>query len=153
MNRKVAIVMGSKSDEEIMKNAGETLKEFGIEYEQFIISAHRNPEKTAEFSKSARDKGFFAIIAGAGYAAHLAGVIASHTTLPILAVPLDSSPLKGVDSLYAMVMMPSGIPVAVFTVGKAGAKNAAIFAIEMLAVNDEGIALKLKEMRDGWNKN
>jgi len=153
MNRKVAIVMGSKSDEEIMKSAGETLDAFKIEYEQFIMSAHRNPEKTAEFSKNARDKGFFAIIAGAGYAAHLAGVIASHTTLPVLAVPLDSSPLKGVDSLYAMVMMPSGIPAAVFTIGKAGAKNAAIFAAEILSINDEKTALKLKEMRDDWNKN
>lgn len=152
MNRKVAIVMGSKSDEEMMRGASETLKDFGIEFEQFIMSAHRNPEKTAEFSKKARENGFFAIIAGAGYAAHLAGVIASHTTLPVLAVPLDTSPLKGIDSLYAMVMMPSGIPAAVFTVGKAGAKNAAIFAAEMLSVADEKIELKLKEMRDGWNK-
>ena len=116
------------------------------------MSAHRNPAKVAEFASGAKANGYSAIIAGAGYAAHLAGVIASHTTLPVLAVPLDSSPLSGIDSLYATVMMPSGIPVAVFTVGKAGAKNAAIFAAEMLAVKDESIAGKISEMRNEWNK-
>lgn len=149
---KVAVLMGSKSDMEAMKGASETLEKFGIEYEVKIMSAHRNPDKVAKFASNARNEGYSAIIAGAGYAAHLAGVIASHTILPVLAVPLDSSPLSGLDSLYATVMMPSGIPVAVFTVGKAGAKNAAIFAAEMLAVSDENIAGRIREMRNEWNK-
>lgn len=149
---KVAVLMGSKSDMEAMKGASETLEKFGIEYEVKIMSAHRNPDKVAKFASNAHNEGYSAIIAGAGYAAHLAGVIASHTILPVLAVPLDSSPLSGLDSLYATVMMPSGIPVAVFTVGKAGAKNAAIFAAEMLAVSDGNIAGKIREMRNEWNK-
>ncbi len=149
---KIAVVMGSKSDMEAMKGASEILEKFGIEHEVKVMSAHRNPAKVAEFASGAKANGYSAIIAGAGYAAHLAGVIASHTTLPVLAVPLDSSPLSGIDSLYATVMMPSGIPVAVFTVGKAGAKNAAIFAAEMLAVKDESIAGKISEMRNEWNK-
>jgi len=116
-----------------------------------IMSAHRNPDKVKEFSSKARENGYKAIICGAGYAAHLAGVVASHTTLPVLAVPIDSSSLKGIDSLYASVMMPSGIPVAVFTIGKTGAKNAAIFAVEMFAVSDSETESRLKKMRDGWN--
>ncbi len=148
---KIAIVMGSKSDKDIMQGAVDILEKFNIEHEVFIMSAHRNPAKVAEFAKNAEKNGFKAIIAGAGYAAHLAGVIASHTLIPILAVPIDSSPLKGVDSLYASVMMPSGIPVAVFTIGKAGAKNAAIFACEMLANNNSDLKQKLIDYRNEWN--
>jgi len=150
---KIAIVMGSKSDKEIMDNAEKVLKDFGIEYEVFILSAHRTPHKVKDFAENAKQNGFDLIIVGAGYAAHLGGVIASYTLLPILAVPIDSSPLKGIDSLYASVMMPSGIPVAVFTIGKAGAKNAAIFAAEIIARSDEKIKNKLIEMRNEWNKN
>jgi phosphoribosylaminoimidazole carboxylase PurE protein len=151
MQGKIAILMGSESDRETMSSAETTLKEFGIECDVLIMSAHRNPDKVKEFSSKARENGYKAIICGAGYAAHLAGVVASHTTLPVLAVPIDSSSLKGIDSLYASVMMPSGIPVAVFTIGKTGAKNAAIFAVEMFAVSDGETESKLKKMRDGWN--
>lgn len=151
MQGKIAILMGSESDRETMSSAETTLKEFGIECDVLIMSAHRNPDKVKEFSSKARENGYKAIICGAGYAAHLAGVVASHTTLPVLAVPIDSSSLKGIDSLYASVMMPSGIPVAVFTIGKTGAKNAAIFAAEMFAVSDSETESRLKKMRDGWN--
>ncbi|HAV91600.1 TPA: 5-(carboxyamino)imidazole ribonucleotide mutase [candidate division WOR-3 bacterium] len=151
MQGKIAILMGSESDRETMSSAETTLKEFGIECDVLIMSAHRNPDKVKEFSSKARENGYKAIICGAGYAAHLAGVVASHTTLPVLAVPIDSSSLKGIDSLYASVMMPSGIPVAVFTIGKTGAKNAAIFAVEMFAVSDSETESRLKKMRDGWN--
>lgn len=151
MNFKIAIIMGSESDKEAMIGAEEILSEFGVLFETFVMSAHRNPDKVSAFSSKAKENGYCAIICGAGYAAHLAGAVAAKTTLPVLAVPLESSPLKGIDSLYSSVMMPSGIPVAVFTIGKAGAKNAAIFALEMLAVRDENISLKLKKMRDGWN--
>lgn len=149
---KIAILMGSDSDREAMSSAESALKDFGIPFDVFVMSAHRNPGKVQDFSYKARENGYRAIICGAGYAAHLAGVVASHTTLPVLAVPLDSSPLGGVDSLYASVMMPAGIPVAVFTIGKAGAKNAAIFAAEMLSSEDKSLEEKLKKMRDGWNQ-
>ncbi len=149
---KVAVIMGSKSDKEIMKKCTEMLDYFNIDYDELIMSAHRTPEKVREFAVNAQNNNYAVIIAGAGYAAHLGGVIASHTLLPVLAVPIDSSPLNGIDSLYASVMMPSGVPVAVFTVGKAGAKNAAVFAAEMFAVGDESIRRKLIEMRDEWKK-
>ncbi|MDI6701172.1 MAG: 5-(carboxyamino)imidazole ribonucleotide mutase [bacterium] len=149
---KVAILMGSENDRVIMSNTEKVFENFGVEYETFVISAHRNPLKVQEFSTKARDNGFSAIICGAGYAAHLAGVVASYTTLPVLAVPLDSSPLKGVDSLYSMVMMPSGIPVATFAIGSAGAKNAAIFAIEMLSVTDGSLKEKLDKYRQSFNR-
>ena len=149
---KVAVIMGSKSDKEIMKKCTEMLDYFNIDYDELIMSAHRTPEKVREFAVNAQNNNYAVIIAGAGYAAHLGGVIASHTLLPVLAVPIDSSPLNGIDSLYASVMMPSGVPVAVFTVGKAGAKNAAVFAAEMFAVGDESIRRKLIEMRDELKK-
>ncbi|MGE3062146.1 MAG: 5-(carboxyamino)imidazole ribonucleotide mutase [bacterium] len=152
MQEKIAIIMGSDSDREVMSSAESTLKEFEIEFDVLVMSAHRNPNKVRDFAMKARENGYAAIICGAGYSAHLAGVVASHTTLPVLAVPIDSSPLKGVDSLYSSVMMPSGIPVAVFTIGKAGAKNAAIFAVELLSVNSPDMESKLKKMRDGWNR-
>ena len=128
----VGIVMGSSSDIEIMEEAARVLKEFGIPYEMTIASAHRSPKRTSEYAKSAVERGLEVIIAGAGSAAHLAGVIASETILPIIGVPIDSSPLKGLDSLLSTVQMPAGIPVATMAIGKAGAKNAGIFAAEIL---------------------
>ncbi|MDD5605357.1 MAG: 5-(carboxyamino)imidazole ribonucleotide mutase [Dehalococcoidales bacterium] len=144
---KVAIVMGSKSDAEIMQAAADILEKFGVNYEFFTISAHRTPEKAREFASSAQNQGFEVIIAGAGYAAHLPGVIASWTTLPVIGVPLASSDLKGLDSLYAIVQMPAGIPVATVTIGKAGAKNAAYLAAEILAIKYPEIAKQLKIYR------
>ncbi|MDD5486046.1 MAG: 5-(carboxyamino)imidazole ribonucleotide mutase [Dehalococcoidales bacterium] len=144
---KVAIVMGSKSDAEIMQNAADVLDSFGISYQFFTISAHRTPDKAREFAMSAREQGFEIIIAGAGYAAHLPGVIASWTTLPVIGVPISSSDLNGVDALYAIVQMPAGIPVATVTIGKSGAKNAAHLAAEILALKDVKLTDKLKKYR------
>ena len=145
--RKVAIVMGSNSDAEIMQNTADVLDDFGIDYQFFTISAHRTPEKAREFGVSAQEQGFEVIIAGAGYAAHLPGVIASWTTLPVIGVPLASSDLNGTDSLYAIVQMPAGIPVATVTIGKSGAKNAAYLAAEILALKYPEIARQLKIYR------
>ncbi|MDD2252084.1 MAG: 5-(carboxyamino)imidazole ribonucleotide mutase [Dehalococcoidales bacterium] len=145
---KVAIVMGSKSDAEVMQNAIDILDKFGIASEIFTISAHRTPEKARQFASSAREQGFEVVIAGAGYAAHLPGVIASWTTLPVIGVPLASSDLNGLDSLYAIVQMPAGIPVATVTVGKAGAKNAAYLAAEILSLKYSEIENKLKIYRE-----
>ncbi|MDD2471405.1 MAG: 5-(carboxyamino)imidazole ribonucleotide mutase [Dehalococcoidales bacterium] len=145
--RKVAIVMGSNSDAEIMQNAADVLDDFDIDYQFFTISAHRTPEKAREFGVSAQEQGFEVIIAGAGYAAHLPGVIASWTTLPVIGVPLASSDLNGTDSLYAIVQMPAGIPVATVTIGKSGAKNAAYLAAEILALKYPEIARQLKIYR------
>lgn len=145
---KVAIVMGSKSDAEIMQNAVNILDKFGIASEVFTISAHRTPEKARQFASSAREQGFEVIIAGAGYAAHLPGVIASWTTLPVIGVPLASSDLNGLDSLYAIVQMPAGIPVATVTVGRAGAKNAAYLAAEILSLKYSEIANQLIKYRE-----
>lgn len=149
----VAIIMGSDSDLEIMKEAAEALKEFGIPYEMQVLSAHRSPELVSEFASKARDKGLQVIIAGAGGAAHLAGVVAAHTTLPVIGVPINSTPLNGLDSLLATVQMPAGIPVATVAVGKAGAHNAAILAVQMLSLSDPELAKKLtalkKRLSDG----
>ncbi len=143
----VGIVMGSDSDLDIMKGAEAVFKEFGVGCEMTIASAHRTPEKTATYTQTAEGRGIKVIIAGAGYAAHLAGVIAAHTILPVIGVPLSASSLDGMDSLLAMVQMPSGIPVATVTIGKAGAKNAALLAIQMLALSDETLNQKLKDYR------
>lgn len=143
----VGIVMGSSSDIEIMEEAAKVLKEFGIPYEMTIASAHRSPKRTSEYAKSAVERGLEVIIAGAGSAAHLAGVIASETILPIIGVPIDSSPLKGLDSLLSTVQMPAGIPVAAMAIGKAGAKNAGIFAAEILATKHPEILEKLINYR------
>jgi 5-(carboxyamino)imidazole ribonucleotide mutase len=140
--------MGSKSDAEVMQNAIDILDKFGIASEIFTISAHRTPEKARQFASSAREQGFEVVIAGAGYAAHLPGVIASWTTLPVIGVPLASSDLNGLDSLYAIVQMPAGIPVATVTVGKAGAKNAAYLAAEILSLKYSEIENKLKIYRE-----
>ncbi len=145
---KAAIVMGSTSDAEVMALAKEYLQYFGIESEVFTLSAHRTPEQTADFAKNAEARGFSAIIAGAGMAAHLPGVIASMTTVPVIGVPLAGSALNGVDALYAIVQMPKGVPVATMAIGKAGAANAAIYVAQMLSLTNESIKEKLKQFRD-----
>ncbi len=147
MSARVLIVMGSDSDLPVMQGAGKLLKEFDIPYSITVSSAHRTPERTLTIVKDAEKNGVEVIIAGAGAAAHLAGVIASHTILPVIGVPVDSSPLGGVDALYSTVQMPPGIPVAAMAVGKAGAKNAAILAAQILALGDGKIAGALKEYR------
>ena len=144
MKPKVLIIMGSDSDLPVMEEAEKVLREFKIPYDITIASAHRSPERTVRIAKGAEKKGIEVIIAGAGSAAHLAGVIAAHTILPVIGVPVDSSPLKGVDALYSTVQMPPGIPVAAMAVGKAGAKNAAIFAAQILRAKDARIAKILK---------
>ena len=139
----VAIVMGSDSDLEIMNEAAKSLESFGIAYEIDVTSAHRAPRKTSEFARAAAGRGIKIIIAGAGGAAHLAGVIAAETTLPVIGVPIPSTSLQGMDSLLATVQMPAGIPVATVAVGKAGATNAGILAAQMLALSDKALADKL----------
>jgi 5-(carboxyamino)imidazole ribonucleotide mutase len=141
----VSIVMGSDSDLEIMRETGKALEEFGIGYEIDVTSAHRSPERTAEFARKARERGIRGIIAGAGGAAHLAGVIAAHTTLPVIGVPIPSTSLQGMDSLLATVQMPAGIPVATVAIGKAGATNAGILAAQIIGIGDESVAAKLRE--------
>ncbi len=147
MKPKVLIVMGSDSDFPVMEEAGKILEQFNISYEITVSSAHRTPERTFKLIKNAEKNGVEVIIAGAGAAAHLAGVIASHTILPVIGVPIDSSPLKGVDALYSTVQMPPGVPVAAMAIGKAGAKNSAIFAAQILGVKDPIIASALKDYR------
>src|SRR5438309_8800967 len=142
-NPRVSIVMGSDSDLEIMREAGKALDEFGIAYEMDVTSAHRSPDRTAEFARQAAGRGIRVIIAGAGGAAHLAGVIAAESTLPVIGVPIPSSALQGMDSLLATVQMPAGIPVATVAIGKAGATNAGILAAQMLALSDPELAKKL----------
>ena len=145
MSKKVAVIMGSDSDFPVVKGCVKTLKSFGVPVEVRVLSAHRTPEEAAEFSRSARDKGFGVIIAAAGKAAHLAGVLAAHTTLPVIGIPIKSSTLDGLDALLATVQMPKGIPVA--TVAIDGADNAASLAIQMLALSDEALAEKLAEYK------
>ncbi|MCC7431143.1 5-(carboxyamino)imidazole ribonucleotide mutase [bacterium] len=149
---KVGILMGSTSDLEVMKNCEDYLKWFGIEFETHVISAHRNPEKCSGFAKNAKENGFSILIGAAGMAAHLPGVLASLTTLPVIGVPLAGSELSGVDALYSIVQMPAGIPVATVAIGKAGAKNAAILAAQILALNNNSIAEKLLEFKNNGCK-
>ena len=144
----VAIVMGSDSDLEIMREAGKALDEFGIPYEMDVTSAHRSPVRTSEFARNAATRGIRVIIAGAGGAAHLAGVIAAETTLPVIGVPIPSTSLGGLDSLLATVQMPAGIPVATLAVGKPGATNAGILAAQMLALADPEIARHLQAHKE-----
>jgi 5-(carboxyamino)imidazole ribonucleotide mutase len=144
--------MGSTSDWEVMRNAVETLERFGLQCERNVISAHRAPARLTEYASGARSRGLVCIIAGAGAAAHLAGVTAAQTDLPVLGVPLESGSLRGMDSLLATVQMPGGIPVATFAIGKAGAVNAALFAVSMIANNDPEVAQKLKEFRQAQTK-
>lgn len=143
----VAVVMGSPSDKPIMAECTRHLDYFGIPFKEYIFSAHRTPDATAQFAKEAQDKGIKIIIAGAGMAAHLPGVIAAHTTLPVVGVPLSGSELKGMDALYSMVQMPSGVPVATVAIGKAGAINAAVLAAEILGITDDRINQKLIEFK------
>jgi len=140
----VSIVMGSDSDLEVMREAGKALDDFGIAYEMDVTSAHRSPDRTAEFARSAASRGIRVIIAGAGGAAHLAGVIAAHTTLPVIGVPIPSTALNGLDSLLATVQMPAGIPVATVAIGKPGATNAGILAAQMIALADNAVASKME---------
>jgi 5-(carboxyamino)imidazole ribonucleotide mutase len=139
----VSIVMGSDSDLEIMKEAGKSLDDFGIAYEIDVTSAHRSPDRTAEYARKAAERGIKVIIAGAGGAAHLAGVIAAHTTLPVIGVPIPATSLNGMDSLLATVQMPAGIPVATVAIGNPGATNAGILAAQMIALADAGVAKKM----------
>jgi len=143
--KKVAIVMGSVSDEIVMKKASDILKEFEVDYEINVLSAHRMPNKTREFAKSVKDKGIEVIIVGAGKAAHLPGVIASYTTVPVIGVPIKTSDLGGLDSLLSIVQMPSGVPVACVSID--GAKNAALLAIQILALKYGDLAKKLKKYK------
>ena len=143
----IGILMSSDSDLPVMQEAAAMLQEFGIEYEMTIASAHRTPKKVLEYSQSAERRGLKAIIAGAGWAAHLAGFIASQTTLPVIGVPIDSSPLKGLDALLSTAQMPGGVPVATMSLGKAGAKNAGIFAAQIIATADVKVANRLKVYR------
>jgi len=143
--KKVAIVMGSVSDETVMKKASDVLKEFGVDHEINVLSAHRMPNKTREFAKSVKDKGIEVIIAGAGEAAHLPGVIASYTTVPVIGVPIKASDLGGLDSLLSIVQMPSGVPVACVSID--GAKNAALLAIQILALKYDDLAEKLEKYK------
>ncbi len=136
--------MGSDSDLPIMQEAAAMLQEFGVEYEMTVASAHRTPKKVVEYTQSAEKRGLKVLIAGAGWAAHLAGVVASHTTLPVIGVPIDSSPLKGLDALLATAQMPGGVPVATMSLGKAGAKNAGVFAAQIIAISDVKVANRLK---------
>jgi len=145
--KKIAIIMGSQSDLETMNESVSVLKEFGAQYEIKVLSAHRTPKEVAEFSEAARAKGIKVIIAAAGGAAALAGVIAAHTTLPVIGVPIETKSLKGMDSLLSTVQMPGGIPVACMAIGKAGAKNAALLALEILGVTDKAIEKKLTDYK------
>lgn len=143
----VAIIMGSNSDWPVMKAAAAMLDEFGVSYEARVVSAHRTPDLMFEFAEQAAGRGFRAIIAGAGGAAHLPGMVAAKTTLPVLGVPVPSKHLQGQDSLLSIVQMPKGIPVATFAIGEAGAANAGLFAVAMLAATDDALAAKLQAFR------
>lgn len=151
MSKKVAVIMGSDSDFPVVKSALTELKKYGVEFECRVMSAHRTPAEASEFASNAKANGFGAIICAAGMAAHLAGVVAGHTTLPVIGIPMKSAALEGMDALLATVMMPPGVPVA--TVGINGAKNAAVLAVQILAVSDEELARKLadekQKMADG----
>ena len=149
---KVAVIMGSKSDLPVMEEATAMLKQFGVDSEIRVLSAHRCPEEVAAFAKGAFDNGISAIIAGAGMAAHLPGVIAAYTTLPVIGVPIDASSLGGIDALLSIVQMPPGIPVATVGIGKAGAKNAALLVLEMLAIAEPQLKNKLAAYRDTLKK-
>ena len=143
----VSVIMGSKSDWETMKQAAETLTQFGVEHENRVISAHRTPQLASQYASEAEGRGIEVVIAGAGGAAHLAGVLAAHTVLPVLGVPIESRALKGMDSLLSTVQMPGGIPVGTLAIGSAGARNAALLAIAILANSRPELREKLKRFR------
>ena len=143
----VSIIMGSKSDYEIMKNCSDTFEKFNVKYEMIISSAHRSPERTIDYVKEAEEKGAVAFIAAAGMAAHLAGALAAATTKPIIGVPMKGGAMDGMDAMLSTVQMPAGMPVATVSLGKAGAINAAYLAMQILAITDKELAIKLKEDR------
>jgi 5-(carboxyamino)imidazole ribonucleotide mutase len=143
----IGVVMGSNSDWDVMQHACTILKEFGVSFEAKVVSAHRMPDEMFAYAESARERGLKAIIAGAGGAAHLPGMLASKTVIPVLGVPIPSKYLRGEDSLLSIVQMPRGVPVATFAIGEAGASNAALFAIAMLATEDSDLAMKLAQFR------
>lgn len=148
----VSVVMGSDSDLPIMTETTKVLEEFGIGYELILTSAHRTPQRTTKFAASAAGRGVKIIIVGAGAAAHLAGVIASQTILPVIGIPIDATSLHGLDALLSTVQMPGGVPVAAMAIGKAGAKNAALFAARILAIGDKGIGAKLSAHKKKMSK-
>lgn len=143
----VGLIMGSQSDWPVLKRAAETLDALGVSYEAKVVSAHRTPDRAFAYARTAEERGLKLIIAAAGAAAHLAGVMAGLTHLPVLGVPMESKALKGLDSLLSTVQMPGGIPVATFAIGEAGAKNAALFAVAMLALGDPALSARLKAFR------
>ena len=143
----IAIIMGSKSDLKVAQEAEKILKDFKVNYEMKVLSAHRTPKATADYVEKAKDKGIKVIIAFAGKAAHLAGVIAAHTILPVIGVPMDTRDLKGIDSLFSTVQMPSGVPVACMAIGATGSKNAALYAIEILALSETKLSKKLQDYK------
>jgi phosphoribosylaminoimidazole carboxylase PurE protein len=151
-NPLVSVVMGSLSDKDVMEGCMTTLTELGIPWEAKVTSAHRTPAQTREYAETAAERGIEVFIAGAGWAAHLAGVIASYTLLPVIGVPIDSSPLKGMDSLLSTVQMPPGIPVATVAIGKGGAKNAAVLAAQILSLKHQDISQRLKAYREKMTK-
>jgi 5-(carboxyamino)imidazole ribonucleotide mutase len=144
---RVGIIMGSRSDWETMAHADSVLKEFGVPHESRIVSAHRTPARMNDYAATARERGLRAIIAGAGGAAHLPGMVAAQTPVPVLGVPVQSRALKGLDSLLSIAQMPGGVPVATFAIGESGARNAALFAVAMLATDDPGLAERLDAFR------
>lgn len=145
----VGIVMGSISDRDVMEECIKTLKEMDINFEITVSSAHRSPDKTRDYAINASDRGIEVIIAGAGWAAHLAGILASYTKLPVIGVPIESSPLSGIDSLLSTVQMPPGVPVATMAIGRGGARNAAVFAAQILALKYDHIAKTLETYKEG----
>ncbi len=150
--KKVAVLMGSKSDQDVMQACIDVLDYFEIPNEMHVLSAHRNFKETAAFAEKVDENGIGVIIEGAGMAAHLPGVLAAQTTIPVIGVPLNASSVGGVDALYSIVQMPSGIPVATVAIGKAGAKNAGVLAAQMLALNHDGLKEKLKQFRKNGSK-
>jgi phosphoribosylaminoimidazole carboxylase PurE protein len=148
----VAILMGSKSDVDCMREASNALNEFGVSNEMKVLSAHRSPHETAAYAESFRDKGGKIFICGAGVSAALAGVVAAHTTLPVIGVPVDSGPLNGFDALLSTAQMPPGVPVAAVAIGKAGARNAGLLAVRILSLSDASLAKKLHEFKEAQRK-
>jgi 5-(carboxyamino)imidazole ribonucleotide mutase len=147
-NAAVAIVMGSKSDWEVMSEAAKVLADFGVPHEAHVISAHRTPDRAVDYARAAKPRGIKIVIAGAGKSAHLPGVLAALTTLPVIGVPMQTSDLGGLDSLLSIVQMPGGIPVATTAIGKSGAKNAGLLAVQILALNDQALDARLTEFRE-----
>jgi phosphoribosylaminoimidazole carboxylase PurE protein len=147
-NIQVAIMMGSKSDLPIMEKTAKILEDFKVDYEMKVLSAHRTPKETAEYAASLREKGVRVVICGAGASAALSGVVAAHTTLPVIGVPIDATPLNGMDALLSTVQMPPGVPVGAVAIGEPGAKNAALLALRILSVSDQEIDTKLEKFRE-----